>query len=89
MGRYLKRVMIETRVPGIESYYCARNGSVAVSKMDDVMIDLDKPFVCPDCSSTFLYKMTFMKDDKWFHDKYICENCRAMFIERLSTEQAL
>lgn len=88
MGRYLKRVEIKTSVPGIESFYYARNGGVPVSEMDDVVIDLDKPFECPDCSSTFLYKMTFMKDNPWFHDKYICENCRAIFIERRSAEQA-
>ena len=81
MGRYLKRVMIDAGVKGVESWYYAKNGKVAVSQLDDVMIDMDRPFVCPDCSGTFLLEMAFMRDD-WFHDKYICRDCRAVFIKR-------
>lgn len=81
MGQYLKRVQIDANVPGVESWYYAKNGKVPVSQMDDVMIDLDKAFECPDCFGTFLYKMTFMEDE-WFHDKYVCNDCRAIFTKR-------
>ena len=81
MGRYLKRVQVDSGVSGIDSWYYAYNGKVPISEIDDVMIDLNKPFVCPDCSATFLYKMTDMEYE-WFHDKYTCKNCHAVFIER-------
>ena len=81
MGHYLKRVLVDPEMPGVEPWYYAKNGKVPVSQLDDVMIDLEKPFACPDCSGTFLYKTDYMEEE-WFHDKYICEKCRAVFIER-------
>ena len=85
MGKYLKRVQVDSGVHGVDSWYYADNGKVSISETDDVVIDLEKPFVCPDCSGTFLYKLTDM-EYKWFHDKYVCKDCHALFVERIASQ---
>lgn len=77
----LQRVKMDPGIDGVEPWYYAKNGKVPISQLDDVMIDLNKPFVCPDCSCTFLYSLASL-DDEWFHDKYGCRDCRAVFTKR-------
>ena len=83
MEQYLKRVMIDPEIDGVDPWYYANKGKVSIHKLDDVMISLDKPFVCPDCSGTFLFKTDYMAGhDEWFRGKYQCHDCRAMFEKR-------
>ena len=79
--RYLMRVKVDPEIDGVEPWYYAEKGKVPVSQTDDVVIDMDRPFKCPDCSGTFLLKLDHLNDE-WFADKYVCKGCRAVFKER-------
>ncbi len=81
MAQYLKRVVFDPEIEGVEPEYFIDRKMVPVSKADDVMIDLDGQFLCPDCGGTFLYSLKPLQDE-WFADKYGCQTCHSVFTKR-------
>ena len=81
---YLRRAKFDPETTYMEPYYYVMRQKTNISLIDDVVLDPDKPFACPDCAGTFLYDLKFLENPD-FEGLYGCSGCRSVFTMKANT----